>query len=57
MTKQIYVIISSMLLCIIVWFSLAVAILYFTKTIQKVDRIYSILDPEQVDTKIEIKCP
>ena len=43
MTKQIYVILASMLLCIILWFSLSVAILYFTKTIQKIDSIYSTL--------------
>ena len=43
MTKQIYVILASMLLCIILWFSLSVAILYFTKTIQKIDSIYATL--------------
>lgn len=56
MTKQIYVIISSMFLCIIIWFSLSVAILYFTKTIQKIDHIYSILDTERVNVEIDTNC-
>lgn len=44
MTKQIYVNIAGALLCIILWFSLAVSILYFSKTINKIDKIYTILD-------------
>lgn len=41
MSKQIYVNIAWILFCILLWFSLAVAILYFTKTINKIDKIYS----------------
>ena len=44
MTKQIYVNIAIILFCILLWFALAVSILYFTKTINKIDKIYSILD-------------
>ena len=47
MTKQIYVNIAVMILCIILWFSLAVSILYFSKTINKVDKILSILEKPQ----------
>lgn len=46
MTKQIYVNIAGAIFFMILGFSLAVAILYFTRTIQKVDHIYSILDTE-----------
>lgn len=56
MSKQIYVNIAWILFCILLWFSLAVAILYFTRTIQKVDKIYSILDTERVNREIEVKC-
>ncbi len=44
MSKQIYVNIAWILFCILLWFSLAVAILYFTRTIQKIDKIYTFLD-------------
>jgi len=44
MTKQIYINTAGALLCIILWFSLAVSILYFTRTIQKIDEIYSLLE-------------
>lgn len=44
MTKQIYINTAGALLCIILWFSLAVSMLYFTRTIQKIDEIYSLLE-------------
>lgn len=56
MTKQIYVNIAWAILCIALWFSLSVAILYFSKTIHKIDKIYSIMDIERVNLELETKC-
>lgn len=56
MTKQIYVNIVGAIFFMIIGFSLAVAILYFTRTIQKVDHIYSILDTERVNVEIDTNC-
>jgi len=56
MTKQIYVNIAWAMICIALWFWLAISILYFTKTIQKIDHIYSILDTERVNVEIDTNC-
>lgn len=56
MTKQIYVNIAGAIFFMILGFSLSVAILYFTRTIQKVDHIYSILDTERVNVEIDTNC-
>ena len=49
--------IPQFVLGILFWILIVIAFFYLYGTIDKIDKIYSILDTEKVNTKIEVECP
>ena len=49
--------IPQFVLGILFWILIVIAFFYIYGTIDKIDRIYSIMETDRVNMEIEVKCP